>query len=108
MVEKQFKKFQFLTKGYVVSEVLIAIGSWFQIVGAATEKARLPIFSLVLGTKCCLEKDDLRVLEISEKCSRLTKYDEGGCIVALYIESEKQCPQKHNHGEHHMRWAIYL
>ena len=38
---------------------------------AATEKAYLPIFSLVLGTKSCLETDDLRVLE---KCSRLTKY----------------------------------
>ena len=107
MVEKQFKQFQFLTKGYVVSEVLIAIGSWFQIVGAATEKARLPIFSLVLGTTCCLEKDDLRVLEISEKCSRLTKYDEGGCIVVEYRE-RKAMPQKYNHGEHHMRWAIYL
>ena len=30
---------------------LIVMGSWFQIVGAATEKARLPIFSLALGTK---------------------------------------------------------
>ena len=40
----------------------------------ATEKARLPIWSLVLGTKSCLEMDDLRVLEISEKCSRFIKY----------------------------------
>ena len=31
-----------------------------------TEKARLPIFSLVLGTTRCLEMDDLRVLEISD------------------------------------------
>ena len=44
-----------------------------KIVITATEKARLPIFSLVLGTKSCLETDDLRVLKISEKCSRLTK-----------------------------------
>ena len=43
--------------------------------GAATEKARLPIFRLVLGTKSCLE----RGLEISEKSSRLTKYV--GCWV---------------------------
>ena len=56
----------------VVSEYLIVIGSWFQIVGAATEKARLLTFSLVLGTKH-LETDDLRVMEIPEKCSRLTK-----------------------------------
>ena len=39
----------------------------------SSEKARLPIFSLVLGTKSYLEAVDLRVLEISEKCSRLTK-----------------------------------
>ena len=44
----------------------------FNIVGAAKEKPRLPIFSLVLGTKSCLEMDDLRVIEISEKCSRLS------------------------------------
>ena len=43
-------------------------------VGTATEKACLPILSLVLGTKSCLETDDQRVLEISEKCSRVTKY----------------------------------
>ena len=48
-------------------------------VDAATEKARLPIFSLVLGTKRCLEADNLRVLQISEKYSRLTKYV--GCWV---------------------------
>ena len=64
----------FLRKVSIVSEELIAIGSRFQIVGAATEKARLRIFSLVLGTQLRMERDDLRVLEISEKCSRLTKY----------------------------------
>ena len=41
-----------------------------QIVGVTTEKA----LSLVLETKCCLETDDLRVIEIPEKCNRLTKY----------------------------------
>ena len=37
----------------VISEdvIVILIASWFQIVGAATEKARLPILSVVLGTK---------------------------------------------------------
>ena len=63
-------------KGVYSFRRLIIIGSRFQIVGTATEKARLPIFSLVLGTKRCLETDDLRVQEISEKCSRLTKYNE--------------------------------
>ena len=58
----------------IVSEDLVVIGSLFQIIGSATENAHLPILSLVLGTKSCLETDDPRVLEISEKCSRLTKY----------------------------------
>ena len=66
--------FNFLRKLSIVSEDLIAIGSCFQIVGVATEKACLPMFSLVLATKSCLETDDLRVLDISEKFSRLTKY----------------------------------
>ena len=76
MVEKQFQTicFRFLTKAIHSSEDLIPIESWFQIVGAASEKARLPIFSLVLGTRSILEPDDLRVLEISEKYSRVTKY----------------------------------
>jgi len=39
----------------IVSVHLIEIGSWFQIVGAATEKACLLIFILVLGTKSSLE-----------------------------------------------------
>ena len=55
------------------------IGNWFQIAGAVTEKARLPILSFIFGTKGCLETDYLRVLEISEKCSRLIKYV--GCWV---------------------------
>ena len=37
------------------------------------------ILSLVLEKINCLETDDLRVLEISEKCSRFTKYV--GCGV---------------------------
>ena len=54
--------FSFLRKVSKVSEDLIVIGSLFQIVGAATEKAHLPMFSLVLGTKRCSEPDDLRFL----------------------------------------------
>ena len=77
MVEKQFQAnrfWGFLWKVVIDSEDLIVIGSWFQIVGAVTEKARLPILSLVLAQKNCLETDYLRILDISEKCSRLTKY----------------------------------
>ena len=57
-----------------VSEDLIVIESWFQIVGPATEKPGLSILSLVWGAKSYLEMDDLRVLEILEKCNILTKY----------------------------------
>ena len=66
--------FRFLQKVFIVSEDLIVIGSRFQIVGTVTEKARLPIFSLILGTKSYLEMDNLRDLYILEKSSRLTKY----------------------------------
>ena len=40
--------------------------------GEAAEKTRLSILGLFVGTKRCLETDDLRVLDISENCSRLT------------------------------------
>ena len=36
-----------------------AVGSLFQILGAATEKARLPRHSLVLGTESCCDVDGL-------------------------------------------------
>ena len=36
--------------------------------GAATEKARLPRFSLVLGMESCCEVDDLSCLGPLEKC----------------------------------------
>ena len=36
--------------------------------GATTEKARLPRFSLVLGIESCCEVDDLSCLEMLEKC----------------------------------------
>ena len=41
--------------------------------GAATEKARLPMFSLVLGIESCCEVDDLSCLGMLEKCSRLVR-----------------------------------
>ena len=39
--------------------------------GAATEKARLPRFSLVRGIESCCEVDDLSCLGTLEKCRRL-------------------------------------
>ena len=41
--------------------------------GAATEKARLPRFSFVLGIESCCEVDDLSCLGMLEKCRRLTR-----------------------------------
>ena len=38
---------------------------------AATEKARLPRFSLVMGIESCCEVDDLSCLGMLEKCRRL-------------------------------------
>ena len=67
MVGKQFQTNMFWVL-YKVSEYLFGIGNWFQIIGATTEWARLPILSLVLGTKSCFEMDDLSVVAISEKC----------------------------------------
>ena len=42
--------------------------------GAATEKARLPRFSLVLGIESCCEVDDLSCLGTLEKCRRSVAY----------------------------------
>ena len=41
--------------------------------GAATEKARLPRFSLVLGIDMCCEVDDLTCIGMLEKCRRLAR-----------------------------------
>ena len=41
--------------------------------GAATEKVRLPRFSLVLGIESCCEVDDLSCLGMLEKCRRLAR-----------------------------------
>ena len=43
----------------MASDVFKVMGSSFQTLGAATEKARLPKLSLVLGTISCCEMDDL-------------------------------------------------
>ena len=41
--------------------------------GAATEKARLPRFSLVLEIESCCVVDDLSCLAMLEKCRRLAR-----------------------------------
>ena len=69
--------FSFLRKVSIVTEVLIVIGSWFQIVGAATEKARLPIVQLSFRNKKLFgngwSKGLRYIRDISETCGRLTK-----------------------------------
>ena len=62
----------FVRKIAIVSDVFKVIGSSFQTLGAATEKAYLPKLSLVLGTISC-EIDDLSCLGIFERCRRLAK-----------------------------------
>ena len=61
----------FFRKIAIVSDVFKVIGSSFQTLGAATEKARLPKLSFVLGTISCCEIDDLSCLGIFERCRRL-------------------------------------
>ena len=41
--------------------------------GAATEKSRLPRFTLVLGIESCCEVDELGCLGMLEKCRRLDR-----------------------------------
>ena len=41
--------------------------------GAATENARLPRFSLVLGIENCCEVDDLSCMGMLGKCRRLAR-----------------------------------
>ena len=54
----------------IVSEYLTVIGTFFQVVGAITKKACLPLLMrLVLGIKIRFETDDQRMLDISEKCN---------------------------------------
>ena len=53
------KCLEFFRKIAIVSDVFKVIGSSFQTLGAATEKARLPKLSFVLGTISFCEIDDL-------------------------------------------------
>ena len=62
---------RFLRKEARLSQDFNVFESSFQMMGAATEKARLPRFSLVLGIESCCEVDDLSCLGMLEKCRRL-------------------------------------
>ena len=66
MVEMQFgiDVFSLFQKKAIVSDVFKVMGSSFQTLGAATEKACLPKLSFVLGTISCCEIDDLSCLGI--------------------------------------------
>ena len=65
--------FRFLRKDARLSQDFKVVGSSFQMMGAATEKARLPRFSLVLGIESCCEVDDLSCLGTLEKCRTLAR-----------------------------------
>ena len=65
--------FRFLRKDARLSQDFKVVGSSFQMMGAATEKARLPRFSLVVGIESCCEVDDLSCLGTLEKCRRLAR-----------------------------------
>ena len=65
--------FEMFRKETRLSQDFNEVGSSFQLIGAATEKARLPRFSLVLGIKSCCEVDDLSCLGMLEKCRRLAR-----------------------------------
>ena len=53
---------RFLRKEARLSQDFSVVGHSFQRMGAATEKARLPRFSFVLGIESCCEVDDLSCL----------------------------------------------
>ena len=57
----------------MVSDAFKVIGSSFQTLGAATEKARLTKLSFVLSKISCYETDDLSFLGIFERCRRPAK-----------------------------------
>ena len=63
----------FIWKIAIVSDVFNVMGSSLQTLGAATEKARLPKLSYVLGKISCCEIDDMSCLGIFERRRRLAK-----------------------------------
>ena len=80
--------FRFLRKEARLSQDFFVVGSSFQKMGAATEKARLPRFSLVLEIESCCEVDDLSLLYCIVYCILCTGivtesllHEEGGCFT---------------------------
>ena len=71
-----FKRYvlRFLRNKAKLSQYFNVVGSSFQMSGAATEKARLPRFRLVLGIESCCEVDDLGCMGMLEKCRILARY----------------------------------
>ena len=67
------KVLRFLQKEARLSQDFNVVGNSFQMIGAATEKARLPRFSFVLGIESCWEVDDRSCLGMLEKCRRLAR-----------------------------------
>ena len=65
--------FEILRKVTSVSQDISVVWSSFQMMGAATEKARLLKFSFVLGIESCCEVDDLSYLGMLGKCPRLAR-----------------------------------
>ena len=65
-----------LRKEARLSQDFNVVGSSFQTMGAATEKARLPRFSLFLGIESCCEVDDLscEVYDIVDNVSSRSRY----------------------------------
>ena len=58
---------RFFRKEARLSQDFNVVGNSFQMIGAATEKARLPRFIFVLGIESCWEVDDRSCLGMLEK-----------------------------------------
>ena len=72
----------FLWKVTVVSDYFTILGSWFKHFGGATEKT---CFELCFRSKHLLENNNVKVLEICNKCRRLNKWL--SWLVILFIQS---------------------
>ena len=64
---------RFLRKEARRSQDFNVVGNSFQMIGAATEKTRLPRFSFVLEIESCCEVDDRSCRGMLEKCRRLAR-----------------------------------
>ena len=62
-----------LRKEARLSQYFNVVGRSVLMMGAGTEKVRLPRFISVLGIESCCEVDDLSCLVMLEKCRRLAR-----------------------------------